>query len=105
MYSVMLDVDESHRDRITGADYRGSPVCTGERGTVYRALLLRVQPDTDPDNVARLEGELSSMPRYVHGHVMTTGRDAVVHAFDGQCLRNEQDMQHHGVARGVRIVD
>ena len=51
--------------RINGADYTGSPVRTGQPGTVYRALLLSVAPDTDPDDVERFEQELASLPRYV----------------------------------------
>ena len=51
--------------RINGADYTGSPVRTGQPGTVYRALLLRVAPDTHPDDVERFEQELASLPRYV----------------------------------------
>ena len=37
----------------------------GGAGTVYRALLLRVSPDTDAGTVANFEDELTSMPRYV----------------------------------------
>lgn len=52
--------------RINGAAYPGTPTRSGNgAGTVYRALLLRVQPDTDADTVARFEDELSSMPRFV----------------------------------------
>lgn len=52
--------------RINGAVYSGDPLRCGETpGTVYRALLLRVQPDTDEATVARFEDELSSMPQYV----------------------------------------
>lgn len=52
--------------RINGAAYPGTPTHNGGApGTVYRTLLLRVLPDTDADTVARFEGELSSMPRYV----------------------------------------
>jgi hypothetical protein len=49
---------------VNGATYPGTPTRSGS-GTVYRALLLRVLPDTDPNTVARFEGELSSMPRFV----------------------------------------
>lgn len=52
--------------RLNGAAYAGTPVrCGAEPGTVYRALLLRVSPDTSESVVARFERELSSMPRYV----------------------------------------
>lgn len=52
--------------RINGATYSGEPVRCGDApGTVYRALLLRVQPDTDEETVARFEDELSSMPQYI----------------------------------------
>jgi hypothetical protein len=52
--------------RVQGVSYAGSPVCTSDQaGTVYRALLLRVWPDTPEDAVARFEHELTLMPRYV----------------------------------------
>jgi hypothetical protein len=52
--------------RINGATYPGTPTrCGNDAGMVYRALFLRVQPGTHPDTVARFEGELSSMPRYI----------------------------------------
>lgn len=52
--------------RVNGVGYGGTPIRCGERpGTVYRALLLRVQPDTPEGTVARFERELSSMPRYL----------------------------------------
>lgn len=51
--------------RINGASYPGEPSCGGSPGTVYRTLLLRVQPDTAPDTVARFEAELTSMAHYV----------------------------------------
>ncbi len=52
--------------RVNGATYPGAPTRNDSgAGTVYRALLLRVLPDTDPDTVARFEDELSLMPRYV----------------------------------------
>jgi hypothetical protein len=52
--------------RINGAGYSGDPRrCGGTAGTVYRALLLRVQPGIDTRTVARFEHELASMPRYV----------------------------------------
>jgi hypothetical protein len=52
--------------RINGAAYRGEPRrCADTSGTVYRTLLLRVQPDADEEAVTRFEHELSSMPQYV----------------------------------------
>lgn len=51
--------------RINGATYLGDPTCGGSPGTVYRTLLLRVQPDTQSTTVARFEAELTSMARYV----------------------------------------
>lgn len=52
--------------RVNGATYPGAPTRKNSgAGTVYRALLLRVLPDTDTDTVARFEAELSSMPRFV----------------------------------------
>ncbi|KUI01174.1 stress responsive protein [Mycolicibacterium acapulense] len=52
--------------RVNGATYTGSPIIASlERGTVYRTLLLRVQPDTDAATVARFEDDLRLLPRYV----------------------------------------
>jgi hypothetical protein len=52
--------------RVNGANYSGRPVRRSETpGVVYRALLLRVSPDTPAATVARFEHELSSMARYV----------------------------------------
>lgn len=51
--------------RINGATYPGGPTCSGSPGTVYRTLLLRVQPGTQPDTVARFEAELTSMGQYI----------------------------------------
>lgn len=52
--------------RVNGAGYSGEPQrCADTPGTVYRALLLRVQPDTAAHTVARFEHELSLLPRYV----------------------------------------
>lgn len=52
--------------RVNGAGYSGEPVNSGDTpGTVYRALLLSVAPDTAEATVARFEHELSLMPRYV----------------------------------------
>lgn len=49
---------------VNGAIYRGTPNRRGT-GTVYRALLLRVDPAADAATVARFEGELMSMPGFV----------------------------------------
>ncbi len=52
--------------RVSGATYPGTPTRSGSGScTVYRALLLRVVPDTDAGTVARFEDELSSMPRQI----------------------------------------
>ncbi len=54
----------SHVDSV---HYRGRPIGPDEPdGSVYRALLLRVAPDTPDDVVARFEADLAAMPRYVH---------------------------------------
>jgi hypothetical protein len=51
--------------RINGVTYPGTPASHAGAGTVYRALLLRVLPDTDPSTLARFEEELSSMARHI----------------------------------------
>ncbi|WKG05936.1 Dabb family protein [Mycolicibacterium sp. HK-90] len=51
--------------RTNGASYAGTPTITGAPGAVYRTLLLRVAPETDPGTVDRFESELRSMARYV----------------------------------------
>ncbi|HUB58156.1 MAG TPA: Dabb family protein [Mycobacterium sp.] len=51
--------------RINGATYPGTPASRGGGATVYRALLLRVLPDTDEKTVAQFEDELSAMPHYI----------------------------------------
>lgn len=52
--------------RVNGAAYPGGPErCDARAGGVYRALLLRVSPDTAQATLARFEHELSLMPRYV----------------------------------------
>lgn len=59
-------LDDPVVTRINGADYSGVPVRSADTpGAVYRTLLLRVAPETDPATIARFERELSSMPRYV----------------------------------------
>jgi hypothetical protein len=51
---------------VNGATYPGAPTPNGGgSGTVYRALLLRVLPETDTTSIERFEAELSSMPRYI----------------------------------------
>jgi Stress responsive A/B Barrel Domain len=53
-------------DRVNGASYPGTPIRNGgDAGTVYRALLLRVLPDTEAGTLARFEGELSLMAQYI----------------------------------------
>ncbi|MFG1934026.1 Dabb family protein [Mycobacterium sp. NPDC048908] len=53
--------------RVNGACYSGTASCSGaEAGTVYRSLLLRVDPAADTDIVGRFEDELRLMPRYVN---------------------------------------
>lgn len=69
--AVAADVDAALADpavtRVNGADYCGSPTLLGgrPRGTVYRTLLLRVDPGTDPGTVARFEADLGRLPGYV----------------------------------------
>ena len=51
---------------VDSARYRGRPVGPDEPdGSVYRALFLRVAPDTPDDIVVRFEADLAAMPRYV----------------------------------------
>lgn len=53
-----------HADSV---HYRGRPVGPDKpAGSVYRALFLRVAPDTPEDIVVRFEADLAAMPRYVH---------------------------------------
>jgi hypothetical protein len=60
-------LSDSAISRINGAGYSGDPSRSGaQSGTVYRALLLRVQPGTDSHIVARFEDDLRLMPRYVN---------------------------------------
>jgi len=59
-------LDDPAVSRVNGAAYSGMPVPQRDKpGTVYRALLLRVEPDTDQTSVARFEADLQLMPRYV----------------------------------------
>jgi hypothetical protein len=55
--------------RVNGAIYTGTPVVAAEdhmdHGTVYRTLLLRVQPGTDEATVTRFEDDLRLLPHYV----------------------------------------
>jgi hypothetical protein len=51
--------------RINGAGYVGIPTRGRDTASVYRALLLRVLPGTEPATVARFERDLLTMPRYV----------------------------------------
>ncbi len=51
---------------VDSAHYRGSPAGPNDPGgSVYRALFLRVAPDTPDDVLARFEADLAAMPRYV----------------------------------------
>lgn len=51
---------------VDSARYRGLPVGSDEPGgSMYRALFLRVDPDTPDDVVAHFEADLAAMPRYV----------------------------------------
>jgi Stress responsive A/B Barrel Domain len=75
--------------QINGATYPGTLTRRGS-GTLYRVLLLRVSPDTDPGTIARFEDELSSMPRYISAirawqlsHVdQATGTSPWTHVFE-----------------------
>lgn len=53
--------------RVNGAGYTGFPTAIDGRsaGTVYRALLLRVQPDCDQKHLSRFEEDLTRLPAYV----------------------------------------
>jgi Stress responsive A/B Barrel Domain len=51
---------------IDSVQYHGRPVGPDNAGgSVYRALFLRVAPDTADDVVERFEADLAAMPRYV----------------------------------------
>lgn len=52
---------------VDSAHYRGEPRQTGRgsNGSVFRALFLRVAPNTSANMVSRFEADLISMPRYV----------------------------------------
>jgi len=53
--------------RVNGVCYSGdASSSSAQAGTVYRALLLRVLPDTDTRIVNRFEDDLRRMPRYVN---------------------------------------
>jgi hypothetical protein len=81
--------------RVNGATYTGNSTRTGSRparGTVYRTLLLRVAPGTDPATIARFEADLQLMPRYVRTITawqlsrveQATGDSAWTHVFEQQ---------------------
>ncbi|WP_155929899.1 Dabb family protein [Mycolicibacterium sp. CBMA 234] len=55
---------DSSITQVNGATYRGTPTRHGD-GTVYRALLLRVDPAVDAPTVAQFERELASMPGFI----------------------------------------
>jgi hypothetical protein len=60
---VLADPAVTH---VNGATYSGRLIATSEtKGTIYRTLLLRVQPDTDEITLARFEEDLRLLPRYV----------------------------------------
>jgi hypothetical protein len=51
---------------VDSARYRGHHVGAAEPGgSVYRALFLRVAPDTPDDVLAQFEADLAALPRYV----------------------------------------
>jgi hypothetical protein len=62
--SILTDPAIVHANGIT---YRGTSVRSGgdDVGSVYRALLLRICPEADPETVAAFENELAMMPDYV----------------------------------------
>ncbi|SPM27082.1 Dabb family protein [Mycobacterium terramassiliense] len=84
-------LDDPAIGRVNGAAYSGLPVHRAQKpGTVYRALLLSVQPDTDQATVARFEAELQLMPQYVRTITdwqlsrveQATGASAWTHVFE-----------------------
>jgi hypothetical protein len=52
---------------LDGAEYHGVTSQSGasDRATVFRTLLLRVEPDTDDATIEKFEADLRLMPRYV----------------------------------------
>ncbi|OBF53537.1 Dabb family protein [Mycolicibacterium monacense] len=64
-----------------GATYSGEPAPGADGdGTVYRALLLRVRPETDEATVRRFEDDLRLLPRYVrtiHSWQLSRVEDAI----------------------------
>ena len=51
---------------VDSVRYRGRPAGADDPGgSVFRALFLRVAPDTPEDVVVRFEADLAAMPRYV----------------------------------------
>lgn len=80
---------------VNGATYTGSPAGTDwpiGPGTVYRALLLRVAPETDDATIARFEADLQLMPKYIRTITawqlsrvqQATGDSAWTHVFEQQ---------------------
>lgn len=56
----------SEVEHVNGASYAGSPITVRNIGaTIYRTLLLRVQPDVDAATITRFEDDLSLLPQYV----------------------------------------
>lgn len=60
--ALLADVRIVHVD---GVDYQTDSTEVGSPGTVYRTLLLAVQPETPAPVVAQFESDLLLMPRYV----------------------------------------
>ncbi|GAB7070475.1 Dabb family protein [Mycobacterium hodleri] len=59
-------IDDASVTHVDGVTYRGSPVVSERTpGTVFRALLVRVWPETDGATVARFEDDLRLLTRYV----------------------------------------
>ncbi|KUH81160.1 MULTISPECIES: Dabb family protein [unclassified Mycobacterium] len=53
-------------DHVNGATYTGNLVTASpDRGSIYRTLLLRVQPGSDEAILRRFEDDLRLLPRYV----------------------------------------
>ena len=53
--------------RVNGVSYHGSPTVIADRapGTVYRTLLLRVEPGVSPATQSRFCADLEQLPGYV----------------------------------------
>jgi hypothetical protein len=69
-HSAANDFDAVFTDprimHVNGACYAGAPLHNSDHpASVYRALLLRVQPETEAATLAWFERDLLTMPRYV----------------------------------------